>query len=62
MIAAIAGTHTAVWYIAATLGQVARADVPDMPDRIIAATARYLDVPVISRDGRIRGSGISTIW
>src|SRR3954452_8785381 len=28
-----------------------RADVPDMPDRIIAATGYYLNVPVISRDG-----------
>src|SRR5580700_2525001 len=33
--------------------QVPRADVPDMPDRIVAATAVYLGVPVISRDGKI---------
>ena len=31
-----------------------RADVPDMPDRIVAATGVYLGVPVISCDGRIR--------
>jgi PIN domain nuclease of toxin-antitoxin system len=30
---------------------VARADIPDMPDRIVAATAVYFGVPVISRDG-----------
>ena len=30
--------------------QVPRAQVPDMPDRIVAATAAYLRVPVISRD------------
>jgi hypothetical protein len=39
--------------------QVPRADVPDMPDRIVAATAVYFGVPVISRDGRIRASRIS---
>jgi hypothetical protein len=33
--------------------QVPRADVPDMPDRIVAATGVYLGVPVISCDGRI---------
>jgi PIN domain nuclease of toxin-antitoxin system len=38
--------------------QVPRADVPDMPDRIVAATAVYFGVPVISRDGRIRASNI----
>jgi PIN domain nuclease of toxin-antitoxin system len=44
------------------LRQVPRADVPDMPDRIVAATAVYLRVPVISRDGRIRASNILTVW
>ena len=42
--------------------QVPRADVPDMPDRIVAATAVYYDVPVISRDGKIRASNVQTIW
>jgi PIN domain nuclease of toxin-antitoxin system len=41
---------------------VPRADVPDMPDRIIAATGIYFRVPVISRDGRIRSSDVQTIW
>jgi PIN domain nuclease of toxin-antitoxin system len=41
---------------------VARADVPDMPDRIVAATAVYFGVPVISRDARIRASNVRTIW
>jgi len=36
--------------------------VPDMPDRIIAATAVYFGVPVISRDNRIRTSSVRTIW
>jgi predicted nucleic acid-binding protein len=34
----------------------------DLPDRIIAATALFHGVPVLSRDGRIRGSNIKTIW
>jgi PIN domain nuclease of toxin-antitoxin system len=42
--------------------RVARADIPDMPDRIVAGTAMFLGVPVISRDGRIRSSFIQTIW
>jgi len=42
--------------------EVPRADVPDMPDRIVAATAVYLGVPVISRDGKIRASNVQTIW
>ena len=42
--------------------QVARAQVPDMPDRIVAATAAYLQVPVISRDGRIKSSNLRTVW
>jgi PIN domain nuclease of toxin-antitoxin system len=44
------------------LRQVPRAEVSDMPDRIVAATAVYLRVPVISRDGRIRSSNIQTVW
>ena len=42
--------------------QVPRAEIPDMPDRIVAATAVYFGVPVISRDGRIRAASIKTIW
>ena len=42
--------------------QVPRADVPDMPDRLVAATGVYLGVPVISYDGRIRSSNVHTVW
>jgi PIN domain nuclease of toxin-antitoxin system len=42
--------------------QVSRVEVPDMPDRLIAATAVYLGVPVISRDRRIRAANLRTIW
>lgn len=41
---------------------VQRYEIPDMPDRIIAATAMYFSVPVISRDGRIIASSVKTIW
>jgi PIN domain nuclease of toxin-antitoxin system len=41
---------------------VSRSEVPDLPDRIIAATAVHLGVPAISRDGKIRTSSVDTIW
>ena len=44
------------------LGQVSRTAVPDMPDRIIAATALHLDVPLVTRDAAIRAAPIMTIW
>jgi predicted nucleic acid-binding protein len=36
--------------------------VPDLPDRVIAATALHLDVPLISRDHNIKLPGLKTIW
>ena len=36
--------------------------VPEMPDRIIAATALRLGLPLITRDRRIAAAGIKTIW
>jgi PIN domain nuclease of toxin-antitoxin system len=48
--------------IADTLRQVSRIAVPDMPDRIIAATDLHFGVPVISRDSKIRAAAIQTIW
>lgn len=42
--------------------RISRADVPDMPDRIVAATAMYFNVPVISRDARIRSANLRTLW
>ena len=48
--------------IALTLRQVPRSAVPDMPDRIIAATALHLGVPLISRDRRISLSAVATVW
>jgi PIN domain nuclease of toxin-antitoxin system len=48
--------------IASALKEVSWDSVPDMPDRIIAATALRLDVPVISRDRKIQASKLKTIW
>jgi PIN domain nuclease of toxin-antitoxin system len=45
-----------------SMERIARTEIPDMPDRIIAATALHLGVPLISRDRRIQASGIQTIW
>ena len=48
--------------IAQAMRLVDRQQVPDLPDRIIAATAVHLGVPLISRDGKIRSSSVKTIW
>jgi PIN domain nuclease of toxin-antitoxin system len=48
--------------IAEAMRRVPRDEVPDMPDRIVAATGLHLGVPVISRDGRIRAARLTTIW
>jgi PIN domain nuclease of toxin-antitoxin system len=36
--------------------------IPEMPDRIIAATALANNVPLISRDSKIQVSEIQTVW
>jgi len=41
---------------------IPRIDVPDMPDRIIAATAIYLNLPLVTRDAKIRSSKVKTVW
>ncbi len=48
--------------IVQAMRQVPRAEVPDMPDRMVAATGVYFDVPVISRDRRIRAANLITVW
>lgn len=47
---------------AIALDQIPRQQVPDMPDRIIAATAIQLGLPLISRDRKIQLSSVPTIW
>jgi PIN domain nuclease of toxin-antitoxin system len=44
------------------LAKIPRNAVPDMPDRIIVATAKHLGLPLISKDNKITSSGISIVW
>ena len=48
--------------VAQAVERVSRDAVPDMPDRIIAATALHLDAPLVTRDRRLQSAGIKTIW
>jgi PIN domain nuclease of toxin-antitoxin system len=48
--------------VAEALPNIPRDVVPDMPDRIIAATALHLGLPLVTRDSRLRAAGIQTIW
>lgn len=48
--------------VADALASVDRNEIPDLPDRIIAATALALRVPLVSHDKQIQASRIQTIW
>jgi PIN domain nuclease of toxin-antitoxin system len=48
--------------VAKAVAQISRSAIPDMPDRIIAATAAHLGVPLVTRDRQIHAAGIKTIW
>ena len=49
--------------ISLTLQQIPRSTVPDMPDRIIAATALHLNRPLVTKDHKIQKlQSIQTIW
>ena len=48
--------------IALALSQISRKVVPDMPDRIITATALQLGLPLVTRDTKIQAASIQTIW
>jgi PIN domain nuclease of toxin-antitoxin system len=48
--------------VAEALASVPRSEVPDLPDRIVAATAVALQIPLVSRDRKIRASSVNTIW
>ena len=53
--------------IAQALDLVPRAEVPDMPDRIVSATAVAYKLPLVSADADIRGSAslqaiVPVIW
>jgi PIN domain nuclease of toxin-antitoxin system len=45
-----------------TVPKISRQAVPDLPDRIIAATAKCLNLPLVTRDQKIRSADIQTIW
>ena len=48
--------------IALAILQIPRETVPDMPDRIIAATALDLGLRLVTRDSEISKTGIEIIW
>ncbi len=48
--------------VAVMARSVSRAQVPDLPDRIIAATALQMGVPLLTRDRRIQDAGVETLW
>ena len=48
--------------VAQAMSRVARTEVPDLPDRIISATALLLGIPIISRDRKIQAAGLTTVW
>ncbi len=48
--------------VAQAVFRIPRQTVPDMPDRIIAATALGHNLPLLTRDSRIQAAGIKTIW
>ena len=49
--------------VAKVVQQISRATVPDMPDRIIAATAVHLNAELVTRDHRLRAAlGSRSVW
>ena len=44
------------------LATISRERVSDLPDRIVAATAVHLGLPLISKDSKIAASKVNTIW
>ena len=44
------------------VAKIPRTIVPDMPDRIIAATALDFGLPLITRDPDIQSAGLTIIW
>lgn len=49
--------------VADEVENIPRSIVPDMPDRIIAATALHLNLPLITNDHKIQAlTSIQTVW
>lgn len=65
-------THAIIWYFLdfrrlsanafEAIANIPREIVPEMPDRIIAATALYLNIPLVTKDSKIQAANIQTIW
>ncbi|MCA9438394.1 MAG: PIN domain-containing protein, partial [Candidatus Omnitrophica bacterium] len=45
-----------------SIEHIHRESVPDLPDRIIAATALHRGLPLVTRDRQLRESEVETIW
>jgi PIN domain nuclease of toxin-antitoxin system len=61
----VTDTHALCWHLTGDpkLSAIPRADIPDMPDRIITATAYQLGFPLITKDEKIRNSRVvPVIW
>lgn len=48
--------------VAERLRDIPRSEVPDMPDRIIGATAMKLGLPLVTSDARLQATGLTTLW
>ena len=48
--------------VAKSVCLIERKTVPDMPDRIIAATALCFNIPLVTKDQRILKTKVKTIW
>lgn len=48
--------------VTGAVARIPRSEVSDLPDRIIAATALALGLPLVSRDRKIRAANITTLW
>jgi PIN domain nuclease of toxin-antitoxin system len=48
--------------VAVSVQAISRATVNDMPDRIIAATALRLNLPLVTRDRKIQAAQVQCIW
>ena len=52
----------AVESVALAVLQISRETVPDMPDRIITATALDLGLRLVTRDSKILKTWVETVW
>lgn len=48
--------------VARAIRRIPRELVPDMPDRIIAASALAVGAPLVTCDQRIQAAGVTVIW